>query len=309
MALTLVEAAKLNSGEVLRSTVIEMFARASDILRVLPFKDIQGNAYKYSRESQLPGVAFRGVNEGYDESTGIVNPLIDPLVIVGGDLDVDRFILQTQGVGQRAVQTQMKIKALAAAWSRAFIKGDSSADPREFDGLQRRVTGAQLIAAGSTANGDPLSLGKMDEALDAVDGATHILMSRAQRRRFTAAHRDQAVGGHVSFDRDEFGRPITKYADLPILVPYGDNGGTEILTFTEACPGGGTATGTSIYVLSLQEGMLQGIQNGVMDVRDLGELETKPAVRTRVEWYAGIAPEHGRSVSRLWGISDAAIVK
>jgi len=65
MALTLVEAAKINPGDVLKSAIIEQYARTSDILRVLPFEDIQGNAVKYNQESALPGVGFRGVNEGY----------------------------------------------------------------------------------------------------------------------------------------------------------------------------------------------------------------------------------------------------
>jgi hypothetical protein len=53
---------------------------------------------------------------------------------------------------------------------------------------------------------------------------------------------------------------------------------------------------------------LQGIQNGVVDVRDLGELETKPVFRTRVEWYNGIALYKARAVARLQGIKNAAIV-
>ncbi|MDT2287346.1 hypothetical protein P7H17_16695 [Paenibacillus larvae] len=61
----------------------------------------------------MPGVGFRGVNEGYQESTGVVNQLSEGLVIAGGDVDVDRFIVQTRGNvnDQRAIQTQMKTKA------------------------------------------------------------------------------------------------------------------------------------------------------------------------------------------------------
>jgi hypothetical protein len=44
-----------------------------------------------------------------------------------------------------------------------------------------------------------------------------------------------------------------------------------------------------------------------MEARDLGELQTKPAMRTRVEWYAGIAMFHGRAAARLRGISNAAV--
>lgn len=307
MALTLVEAAKLNRGDVVKSAVIEMFARASDILQVLPFTSIAGNALRYNVEAALPGVAFRGVNESFTPSTGVINPKVEALVIAGGELDVDRFIVQTMGVEQRAVHEEMKVKALAAAVTTKLIKGDSESDPREFDGLQKRLTGSQLIAAGNTSGGDALSLAKLDEAIDAVDNPTHLVMSKAMRRRLTAAARNIDVAGHITYTTDAFGRRIAQYADLPIITAYASNGGTDPLAFDEACPGGGSAVGTSIYCVSLGEGRLEGLQNGDMDVRDLGELETAPVLRTRVEWYVGLAMQHGRAASRLWGIKDAAV--
>lgn len=308
MALTLVEAAKLNSGDVIKSAVIEMFARQSDILQVLPFENITGNALKYNREETLPGIGFRGVNEAFSESTGVLNPMVESLTIAGGDLDVDRFIVQTQGEGQRSTHEALKVKSLADTWTTKFIKGDNTSQPREFDGLQVRLTGNQKMAAGATANGDALSLLKLDELIDRVDNPTHLLMSKAMRRRLTQAARNTAVGGFITYGVDAFGRQITKYNDIPILVAYSGNGGTEPLAFDEANPGGGTATGTSIYALSLGSGKVVGIQNGGMDVRDLGELDEKPVWRTRVEWYSAIAMYHGRSAARLWGISDAPVV-
>jgi hypothetical protein len=307
MALTLVEAAKLNSGDVVKSAVIEMFARQSDILAALPFEDIPGGAVKYNREQTLPGIAFRGVNESYTASTGVLNPIVDSVVIAGGDLDVDRFIVQTQGQQQRSVQEEMKVKSLADSWTTKFIKGDSTSDPREFDGLQARLTGAQLIENGNTSGGDVLSLANLDAAIDAVDNPTHILMSKAMRRLLTAAARTYTVAGYVTYSQDSFGRRQTMYNDLPIIVAYSNNGGTEPLGFTEAGGGGGT-TSTSIYVLSLGPGRLVGIQNGGMDVRDLGELQTAPVYRTRVEWYAGLALYHGRAAARLRGVKTGAVV-
>lgn len=307
MALTLVEAAKQADGEVQRQAIIELFARSSDLLRVLPFDDIEGNALRYNQEDTLPGIAFRGVNEAYPESTGILNPVTETLVIAGGDLDVDKFIVDTQGVGQRAVQEAMKVKALAHNISNNFIKGDSTVNTKQFDGLQARLIGNQKIAAGNTSGGDALSLGKLDELIDAVDEPTHLFMSKAMRRRLTAAARDTTVGGFITYGKDEFGRRVTQYNDLPILIADGNSDLFATLAFDEANPGGGANVGTSIYCLSLREGMLQGLQNGGIDVRDLGELETKPVFRTRVDWYPGIAVYHPRSAGRLWGIKDAAV--
>lgn len=48
-ALTLAEAAKLETGDVIRQSVIELYAGSSDILANLPFMSIPGNAYKYNR--------------------------------------------------------------------------------------------------------------------------------------------------------------------------------------------------------------------------------------------------------------------
>ena len=307
MALTLVEAAKQNRGDVVRSAVIEQYARSSGVLMVLPFEDIQGNALRYNREQKLPGIGFRGVNEAYTESTGVLNPITEPLVIAGGDLDVDKFILDTMGGDQRSTQEMMKVKALSLAWESTFIKGDSVSEPREFDGLQRRITGEQLIAAGSASGGDALSLSKLDELIDSVTSPTHLLMSKAMRRRLTQAARSTDVGGFIQWTTDAYGRQIALYADLPIITIGNDNNDLPIISFDEACPGGG-ATGTSIYCVSLGSGMLTGIQNSTIDARDLGELDEKPAYRTRVEWYSGIAIYNGKAAARLWGIKDDAVV-
>lgn len=311
MSLTLVEAAKLSAtnGETKRAAVIAMFAQASQWLSAMPFKPIQGNAYAYNREGSLPGVAFRGVNESYTESTGIINPLTEALRICGGDLDVDMAILKTQGEGVRATHEQMKVKALAAEITRVLVKGDSTSQPREFDGLQNRCTGDQLVDAGSTDGGDALSLAKLDEAIDQCAGPSKvILLSKAMRRRFSAVMRSATLAGNVEQSRDEFGRPLLHYAGIPLLVPYEDNGGTEPLAFDEVGSTGSTATATSLYVVGLGEGFVQGIQNGIMEVRDLGEIHDSPVKRTRVEWLAGMVVEHGRAAVRLRGISDAAIV-
>lgn len=307
MAVTLVEAAKQSQNPI-QSAIIEMYARSSDILAVLPFVTIRGNALRYNREETLPGIGFRGVNEAYPESTGILNPVTEPLVIAGGDLDVDKFIVTTMGVSQRSVQEAMKVKSLALAWTKQFVKGDSKSDPRGFDGLQVRLTNDQLLWAGGTDGGDALSLSKLDELIDAVEQPTHLLMSKAMRRRLTAASRNTSVGGFITYTKDSFGRTVSVYNDLPILIIDTDNEGNSILGFDEVGATGSTATATSIYCVSLNDGMLGGIQSGTMMATDLGELETKPVYRTRIEWYAGIACYHGRAAARLGGIKDAPVV-
>ena len=306
MALTLIEAAKLNPGDVLTDAIIELYTGSSEILAALPFENIAGNAYSYNREAKLPNVGWRGVNEGFMPSVGVLNPLTESLVLAGGDLDVDRYIIETMGARQRSVQEAMQVRALSWAYTKAFIKGDMSANARELDGLQSRLQGAQKIPAGTTANGTPLSLGMLDIAIDQTLNPTHLIMNKKMRRRLATAARDSAVGGYVTYGQDELGKQITRYGELPILTVDLDSDGNEILGFNEAAYSG-TATATSIYVVSFGDGAIVGLQNGGISVRDLGELQAEPKFRTRVEWYNGLAIFNGRAATRLWSIADAAV--
>lgn len=307
MALTILEAAKLNKGTEEQRAIIELYSGSSDVLATLPFQNIQGNALKYNREANYPGIGFRGVNESYTASTGVLNPVTEVLVIAGGELDVDAFIVQTMGAEQRAVHEAMKVRALALAWTNKFINGNNATDPREFDGLEIRTVGDQVIDAGSTANGAALSLVKLDQAIDQTLNPTHILMNKAMARKFAAAGRTTAVSGYVQWEPNQLGQRIMTYNGLPIITVDKDNNGADILGFDEAAASG-TATATSIYVVSMGAQGLTGIQNGGMDVRDLGELQTSPVFRTRVEWYNGLAVFNGRAVTRLRYIGDLAIV-
>ncbi len=308
MALTLIDAAKMAMGrdETLLATVMELYARSSDLLQYLPFENISGNALTFNREATLPTAGFRGLNEAYTEGTGKTDRITESLAIAGGDLDVDVMLINTGSADQRGSQEAMKIKALSLATTQVMIKGDVEATPKKFDGLQVRCTGDQVIACGSSAGGDVLSLGQLDEAIDACEEPTHLLMNKEMRRTLSAAARLNSVGGFITYDLDAFGRRVMFFNDLPIIIADKDNTNAEILPFTEANPGGSTAASTSIYVLSFAENGLIGLQNGVMSVRDLGEIDTKPVFRTRIEWYVSIAILRARAVSRLSGVKVGA---
>lgn len=307
-ALTLLQAAEfaLGNDEVKRAAIIELFA-TPDLLRVLPFIDILGGAYTYIQEGQLSGVAFRGVNESYSTSTGIVNPQTERLRIVGGDLDVDKSLLKTHGPSIRTAQERMKVKALSLYIAGKIINGDSETDPREFDGLRKRITGSQLFPAGVASGGDALSLAVLDEAIDAVDGATHLIMSKRMRNLLAQAAKTPTVAGYVVWDKNEFGERVAFYNDLPILVTDYDDRNSQVIDFNEANPGGGSAVGTSIYVVHIGDEGIVGLQNGVMEVDDLGQMNDKPVLRTRIEWLVSMAVMSGRAAARIWGIKRAAV--
>jgi hypothetical protein len=133
-------------------------------------------------------------------------------------------------------------------------------------------------------------------------------MSKRMRNLLSQAAKDKDVGGNLYFSKDDFGRRVGFYNDLPILITEDDEQGNRIIDFNEAGPAGG-ATCQSLYVVSLGDGKIVGLQNGIMDVRDLGEIDAKPVYRTRVEWLVAMAVMHGKAVSRVWGITNAAVVR
>lgn len=304
MSITLLEAAKLVQNPLKRG-VIEIFPRTSPVLERLPFFGVNGQAYVYNQEKTLPGVAFRGINDSYDESAGVVNPVTERLYVLGGLSAVDRALVKTQGNVNdlRATYDAMKAKAVALTFTKKFFKGDSEADANEFDGLEKRLTGGQVIDAGATSGGDDLTLAKLDEMMDAVQGGPDVLfLNKTMRRKVNALVR--AAGQATETVADAFGRQLQAYAGVPMAVVEQDKDGNEIFPFTEANPGGGTAASTSIYAVRFGAAeWVSGLQAGEMDVVDLGLNRTK--YETLIEWVCGLGVFHPKAAARLRGIKNA----
>jgi hypothetical protein len=325
MPLTLIEAAKIYelNGETYKSGVVETISGASPVLNVMQFDDIRGNAVKFTQEDTLPEPEFRGVNEAQPQDTGTFTPQTESLTILTLDIDVDCFIVDTMGEGQRTIQEAMALKGFAWKWTNSFINGDGAVNPREFDGLKKRATGTQLIDAGSTSGGDALSLYNLDTVIDLVDDPMPgeqkvIFMNNFLCLRMDALLRNSGLTGFVQIEKDQFGNPMTRYRGLEIKKLRQNTRGQEILPFTEANPGGGTPASTSVYVANIGIGQLCGIQwnsgtnntaglpGGIM-IQDFGRVQDKACFRTRIDWYTGMAAYNKRCFARLRGVKNAAV--
>lgn len=311
MAVTLAQAAILSQNELQRG-VVETFMVSSPVLDRIPLLEINGNAYAYNEEATLPGVEFRAVNAAYTESTGTVVQKTAALVILGGDADVDRFIVQTRGNvnDQRAIQTALKAKALAFKWQDSFFNGDVAVDANSFDGLKKVLTGTQVITGGTNGinvvgNGTTdidVFLDRLDELIAAVPGSPDALyMNNLILAKVRAAVRRKQVLNTT--ERDQVGRLVDTYAGIPMYDAGNKADGTRILPQTETQ--GASSVASSIYAVkytaSEGENGVVALDNGGIDVRDLGEQDTKPVLRTRIEWFNGVAI-FGRGAARLTGI-------
>lgn len=317
-ALTLVEAAKLSQSDLQRG-VVETFILESVVLDRIPLMPIEGNAYAYNEEATLPGVEFRAVNSAFSESTGTYNQKTESLVIMGGDADVDTYLAKTRGNlnDQRAEVTRGKVKASRIKYQDAFINGDTAVDANSFDGLKKRLTGTQVVDAATnglamvgTSDADRHAfLDLLDDALGRVVGGADAIYGNSL---FRAKLRSIArrLGGWSQFTMADFGKVVETYNSIPVLDIGKKADGTEIIPNNETQ---GTATdATSIYAVKFGEsevdGGVTGLFNGppaVFDVRDLGEIDSKPVFRTRIEGFIGLAV-FGKGAVRLRGIRASA---
>ncbi|MCD6119230.1 phage major capsid protein [bacterium] len=304
MPLTLAEAAKLETDG-LRKGVIETFGEFSPILDDLPFIEVMGNSFKYNQEASLPDVEFRDVNAAYTESAGTFTQETESLVIFGGVVDVDRYIQKTRGSinDQRAIQTRMKVKSLALAFTRTFFEGDSAIDTSSFDGLAKRLSGTsqEITADDGGGNGGTLSLDLIDELIDAVWGGPDVLyMNRHNRRKLTTLARNSSI---IEVYLDDFGKQVTRYDGIPVRLIGKDENNDEILGNDETV--GTDTTTSSIYAVKYgADEFVCGITNGGIQVEDLGLIPSPPAYRTLIEFYVGLALFHPEAAARLKGVKQ-----
>ena len=294
MALTLLEAQKHAKTPQELAVVTEL--AAGQLMSVLPFRTIEGNGLFWKREESLPDVGFRNYNGALAESYAEVSQQSESLKLFGGDIKVDAAIINLEGAEAKAYQIQSRVRAMRMAWEALFINGDSNQSPSEFDGLAARIASgsSQFFANG----GGALDLGKLDEAIDNVDaqgGRKYLVMSKSLRRALT---RQTRLNTQIDITRNEFGYQQYSYMGLPVLELDRDHKNVAILDSDPAAQ--------DMYVVSFGNDHLTGIQNGGVNVRELGEDHAQPQMITRVEWYCGLALINGRAAARLQGI-DATV--
>ncbi len=293
MALTLAEAAKL-SNDVLLTGVVETIIKDSPVLQRLPFIEIVGNGLTYNREDAAPSADFFDVGDTWTESTPTFTQQTVTLKIMGGDADIDNFLIATRSNIQdvETAVVQLKAKAVQQLFEQTFVTGDEGTSPKEFDGLDELCDPSQTISMG--VNGGSLTLDKLDELIDAVKGGKPeiLLMSRRSRRILNKLARTS--GSFLEAERDEFGQMLQFYDGIPVGV-------SDYIADDQTV---GTSTDCStIYAFQMGEGGLVGLTSpGGLIVEQVGSLETKDASRTRIKWYSSLALFNAVKLSRLIGV-------
>ena len=305
MAQTLLEYAKGAQDSILAG-VIKTFALNSPILRTLPWRTVQGGALQYNVETALPGIGFRNVNDAYGENVGVWNPLVEKVKIMGGDMDCDKALIRRFGESRRAADIEAQARAAALAFDKYFFDGDESTDPKQFDGINKRLAGTSQVVYTDHAGSAGVALDEncIDILIDALDEKPNLLvMGKAVYRQVKNIFKSNTL---ITLQPTEWGFSVPTYDGIPIGIVDKDNEGNVILAMDETV---GSQVGVcgSIYALKFDaDRYICGIQSAPPDGLDLGEIDSKPVKRYRLDWDVGFAIFHPRSAARLAGIIAAS---
>lgn len=324
MAITLAEYAKIayNGGNLLLGEIADWFLMESNVLQLIPWATDKQLAVQIPAMDTLPTPSWRKINGSYSESTGKYQTKIESKYIFGHDIDVDVVVAKAGHTIEdvRQNQREMSSKAMAFEFNDAFINGLTSGD--KFKGLDQRIDDIyadgytdQYFDAGSTAatgRGILYDTTERHYFMDQMDKLLHVIAGHKPDACFMNGKMYLAIEScmrrenMLRQDKDMFGRVINQYGNTNLIdIGLKSDQSTEIITNAET--GSGGTDETSIYAVKYGENQfLWGIQQEALQVRDLGEVQTQPVYRDRVEWVVGLAISNPRSVARAYGfVADA----
>jgi hypothetical protein len=265
--LTLAQTAELTNDE-LRAGVIQTMATESKLLAVLPFLSVEGHGYSYNVETSLAGVEFRALNTAYNTVAPTTERKTEYLSILGGEAIVDSFQMEVHSNinDLMAVEVALTAKSIVNKFEKQFVNGDVAVDANSFNGLLKRVAGSAQEIAGNSAD----IQGDIDILLDMVQGgADALVMNKKTRRALTAKARD-----YITYKQNEFGVQVAQFGGVDIIDLESELLADEIIVAVRF--------GVHEAVAGLQS------KSGLM-VKSLGELGETPQVKTRIEWFVGLA--------------------
>lgn len=265
------EEAKKTQKTAIEQGVISEFQRGSRILDRLPFDAAvacggSGSTltYGYTVLKTPSSAEFRNINEEYTPNMAIRDKKTAQCKIFGGAWKIDRVIDDTSGaLREMNFQMQEKIEGVINLFNYNFINGNSSSNPKEFDGLKKLLEGSDteykleeaidLSTETTIEQNKDYFIDVLDDFLSTLKGKPDMLIGNSKLigKIKSVARRL----GYFSQSEDAFGRTIDKYDGIE-LVDLGvyDRGG-QTKDVVEIDENGAT----SLYAVSFGENGVHGI--------------------------------------------------
>lgn len=294
--------------------VIDELRKSSVLLDSLEFDDTVSATggssfpYMYTRMKTESTAAFRTVGEDYTPSDATTENVVTEVKILGGTYSIDRAIAKgSKGnfINQTELQSKEKIKAVISTFSNAMINGDSELNNKEFDGLDKILTGSDtelnskvdlstsaLVDANYTAFIDEL-----DGVIAEMDGAPHFIAGN--NKMITKIKAVARRAGQYQETKDDFGRTISHYGNA-ILLDLGAKPGSS-----DPIVGIDGEGKTDLYFIRLGMDGFHGITlNGSMIDAVEPNFATEAATHAEglVEMYGGVVLKKTKAAAVLRGI-------
>lgn len=318
MPVTLAQA-KVGMADKVDQAVVDTFRRSSLLLDNLIFDNAISPgtggstlAYGYVQLKTPSTAAIRTINTEYTPSEAEREEKTTKAIIMGGKFQIDRVLIGTSGaVDELGFQASEKIKATANEFHNMVINGDSSNNSGEFDGLNKLLTGTETeITSQVDVSTSALMDSNYNALLDEVDAfmsklgdtPSMLLMNNDLLTKMRSAAR--RAGYHKS-ERDEFGRQVDYYNDIPMVDIGKYYDGTNTKNVIETSKAGTT----DMYAVKIGLDAFHGISpTGSKVIQSfMPDLNAPGAVKDgEAELVAGVALKNTLKAGVLRGIKVKA---
>lgn len=323
MSITLAEA-KVGMADKVDQKVVDTFRRSSLLLDKLVFDNAispgTGGStltYGYIQLKTPSTAAVRQINSEYTAGEAKREEKTTKAVVMGGKFQIDRVLIGTAGaVDELAFQTEQKVKATANYFNNLVINGNKASSGtgvlNTFDGLDKLLTGTETEITSTVdvstealmnANYNAL-LDEVDGFLSALDGKpSMLLMNNKMLAKMRSAARR---AGYYSKTRDEFGRQVETYNDIPMYDMGKYYNGTNTVDIIPETAASTSAEGkTDIYAVTIGLDGFHGVSPTGSKVINsyMPDLSKPGAVKDgEVELVAGVALKNTNKAGVLRGI-------
>lgn len=316
--------AKVGMADKVDQKVVDTFRRSSLLLDKLVFDNAispgTGGStltYGYIQLKTPSTAAVRQINSEYTAGEAKREEKTTKAVVMGGKFQIDRVLIGTAGaVDELAFQTEQKVKATANYFNNLVINGNKASSGtgvlNTFDGLDKLLTGTETEITSTVdvstealmnANYNAL-LDEVDGFLSALDGKpSMLLMNNKMLSKMRSAARR---AGYYSKTRDEFGRQVETYNDIPMYDMGKYYNGTNTVDIIPETAATQSAEGkTDIYAVTIGLDGFHGVSPTGSKVINsyMPDLSKPGAVKDgEVELVAGVALKNTNKAGVLRGI-------
>ena len=321
--ITLAEA-KVGMADKVDQAVIDEFRRGSLLLDKLVFDNAVspgtgGSTLTYGYiQLQTPSTAaVRTINSEYTAGEAKRTEKTAKAVVMGGKFEIDRVLIGTSGaVDELAFQAEQKVKATSNYFNNLTINGSKASSGtgvlNTFDGLDKLLTGAETeitsaVDISTSAKMDSsynALLDEVDAFLSTLDGKpSMLLMNEKMLTKMRAAARR---AGYYSRSKDDFGRVVEAYNDIPMynMGKY-YNGSATVDIIPTSTPTSSAEGSTDIYAVTIGLDGFHGISPTGSKVISsfMPDLNAPGAVKNgEVELVAGVVLKNTNKAGVLRGI-------